>query len=399
MQQFTYTVRDQSGQEKKGTVESTSREQASSVLHSKGYVVIKIAPKSKALQVPFIGGVNLGHVATFTRQLSTMITSGLPLTDSLIVLERQTSHERFRLIIKEIADDVQGGKSFADSLAKHSSAFSAAYINIVKAGEASGTLDSVLTKLADTLEKDREFQSKIKGAFIYPAIIIIAMTAVSFLIMVFVIPRLADVYTEIGLALPLPTVILITISRFMAAFWWLIIIALAAAFVFLRRYKKTPQGALIMDRLMLKVPVMGQLSRDSSLTELTRTLGALVGAGVPILEALKISSEVALNAVHTQAIKRAAALVEKGAPLSKAIAQEEDFPPIVTQMLAVGEETGKMDDVLDKVSHFYELEVEHQVRNLTTALEPIVMIMLGIMVAFLVISIIFPIYNITKGFQ
>jgi len=176
MQQFTYTVRDQSGQEKKGTVESTSREQASSVLHSKGYVVIKIAPKSKALQVPFIGGVNLGHVATFTRQLSTMITSGLPLTDSLIVLERQTSHERFRLIIKEIADDVQGGKSFADSLAKHSSAFSAAYINIVKAGEASGTLDSVLTKLADTLEKDREFQSKIKGAFIYPAIIIIAMT-------------------------------------------------------------------------------------------------------------------------------------------------------------------------------------------------------------------------------
>jgi len=185
----------------------------------------------------------------------------------------------------------------------------------------------------------------------------------------------------------------------MAAFWWLIIIALAAAFVFLRRYKKTPQGALIMDRLMLKVPVMGQLSRDSSLTELTRTLGALVGAGVPILEALKISSEVALNAVHTQAIKRAAALVEKGAPLSKAIAQEEDFPPIVTQMLAVGEETGKMDDVLDKVSHFYELEVEHQVRNLTTALEPIVMIMLGIMVAFLVISIIFPIYNITKGFQ
>jgi len=399
MQQFKYIVRDQSGQEKKGTVESTSPEQASSILHNKGYVVIKISPKSKALQVPFIGGVNLGHVATFTRQLSTMITSGLPLTDSLIVLERQTSHERFRQIIKEIADDVQGGKSFADSLSKHGSAFSAAYINIVKAGEASGTLDSVLTKLADTLEKDREFQSKIKGAFIYPAIIIIAMTGVSFLIMVFVIPRLADVYTEIGLDLPLPTVILITISRFMAAFWWLLIIAFAVAFVFLRRYKKTPQGALLMDRLMLKVPVMGQLSRDSSLTELTRTLGALVGAGVPILEALKISSEVALNAVHTQAIKRAAAMVEKGATLSKAIAQEEDFPPIVTQMLAVGEETGKMDDVLDKVSHFYELEVEHQVRNLTTALEPIVMIMLGIMVAFLVISIIFPIYNITKGFQ
>jgi type II secretory pathway component PulF len=184
----------------------------------------------------------------------------------------------------------------------------------------------------------------------------------------------------------------------MVHFWWLIIILAVVGVIALRRYRKTPAGALAIDRLLLRVPVMGKLNRDTSLTTLTRTLGSLVGAGVPILEALKIAGETATNALHRQAISKAASVVEKGAPLSKALGGDEVFPPIVPQMVSVGEETGKMDEVLDKVSHFFELEVEQQTKNLTSALEPIIMVVLGIMVGLLMISIILPIYSITQAF-
>jgi type II secretory pathway component PulF len=268
----------------------------------------------------------------------------------------------------------------------------------VRAGESSGTLDSVLSNLANTLEKDMEFQSKVKGAFIYPAIIVTAMILVSAVVLIFVVPKLTELYADLDIALPLPTVILMFVSDMAVRFWWLAIILGVIGFSVLRKYRQTPQGSLIIDKLILKLPIMGKLNRDSSLTELTRTMGALAGAGVPILESLKISSSVATNAVHRQAVTRASTLVEKGAQLSKAIAADEIFPPIIPQMISVGEETGKMDEVLNKLSHFYELEVEHQVKNLTTALEPIIMIILGIGVALLVISIILPIYNITSAF-
>lgn len=397
MQQFDYVVKDARGQTKKGVVEAVDKKQASSILHEKGFVVIKIDEKKKEFAIHF-GGIGLGPVSNFTRQLATMISSGLPLTESLVVLEKQTENERFKEIIKKLADDIQGGTTFAGALAKHPDEFSLAYINIVKAGESSGTLDKVLAKLADTLEKQREFQSKVKGAFVYPAIILVAMVMVIAVIMIFVVPKLTDLYTQLNITLPLPTKILIFLSKVFVNFWWLMIIIAVAANIGFRRYRKTEEGALVVDRLMLKVPIMGKLNRDSSLTEFTRTLGSLISAGVPILEGLKISGDVATNALHRQAVHRAAALVEKGAQLSKAVGQDPIFPAIVPQMIAVGEETGKIDDVLNKVSNYFELEVEHQVKNLTSALEPIIMIVLGVMVALLVISIILPIYNITSSF-
>lgn len=399
MQQFKYTVRDKKGDTKEGLVEAVNTRAASQILHSRGFVIVSITSHKESVgSFKFFGGVKLADVANFTRQLATMINSGLPLTDSLNILEKQIEKERFKEVIRAIAEDIQGGGTFADSLAKHDSVFSLAYINIVRAGESSGTLDQVLTNLANTLEKDREFQSKVKGAFVYPAIIVTAMLLVSAIILIFVVPKLTELYADLDIVLPLPTRIMIFMSDFASKFWWLVIILGVIGLSALRRYRKTPQGALVIDRLILKVPIMGKLNRDSSLTELTRTLGALTGAGVPILEALKISGSVATNAIHRQAVGRAATLVEKGARLSKAIAADEVFPPIVPQMVAVGEETGKLDEVLNKVSNFYELEVEHQVKNLTTALEPIIMIILGIGVALLVISIILPIYNITTAF-
>ncbi len=399
MQEFKYNIRDKKGEIKEGLIEAANTRAASAILHSRGYVVINIKPKKEGLgELKFFGGVNLGDTANFTRQLATMINSGLPLTDSLIILKKQTEKERLKEIIGEMAEDIQGGSTFADALSKQPSVFTLAYINIVRAGESSGTLDQVLSNLANTLEKDREFQSKIRGAFIYPAIIVSAMILVAAIILIFVVPKLTELYTDLDIALPLPTRILIFVSSLATKFWWLAIILGVIGFSALRRYRKTPQGALIIDKVILKLPIMGKLNRDTSLTEFTRTLGALVGAGVPILEALKISGSVATNAVHRQAISKASTLVEKGAQLSKALSAEENFPPIVPQMIAVGEETGKMDEVLNKVSHYYELEVEHQVKNLTTALEPIIMIVLGIMVGLLVISIILPIYNITSAF-
>jgi type IV pilus assembly protein PilC len=399
MQRFKYTVRDKKGTTKEGLIEATNTRAASQILHEKGFVVVGIIQEKEGLGgLRFFGGVNLGDVANFTRQLATMINSGLPLTDSLNILLKQTEKERFREIISQLGEDIQGGGTFADALSKHSSVFSIAYVNIVRAGESSGTLDSVLSNLANTLEKDMEFQSKVKGAFIYPAIIVTAMILVSAVVLIFVVPKLTELYADLDIALPLPTVILMFVSDMAVRFWWLAIILGVIGFSVLRKYRQTPQGSLIIDKLILKLPIMGKLNRDSSLTELTRTMGALAGAGVPILESLKISSSVATNAVHRQAVTRASTLVEKGAQLSKAIAADEIFPPIIPQMISVGEETGKMDEVLNKLSHFYELEVEHQVKNLTTALEPIIMIILGIGVALLVISIILPIYNITSAF-
>ena len=399
MQRFKYTVRDKKGVTKEGLIEATNTRSASQILHGKGFVVVDINQEKEGIgSLKFFGNVGIGDVSNFTRQLATMINSGLPLTDSLSILQKQTEKEKFRDVISQLAEDIQGGGTFGDALDRHKSIFSVAYVNIVRAGESSGTLDSVLTNLANTLEKDREFQSKVKGAFVYPVIILTAMLMVSTIILIFVVPKLTDLYADLDIELPLPTIIMMFISSMAVRFWWLGIILGVIGFSAFRRYRKTPQGSLIVDRLILKLPIMGKLNRDSSLTELTRTMGALAGAGVPILESLKISGSVATNAVHRQAVNKAATLVEKGAQLSKAISADEVFPPIIPQMISVGEETGKMDEVLDKLSHFYELEVEHQVKNLTTALEPIIMIVLGIGVAGLVISIILPIYNITSAF-
>lgn len=397
MEQFNYLVKDKKGTPHKGIVEATSERQAANILHERGYTVVELRPKDKGIQIKFFGGVGIAALAQFTRQLATMITSGLPLTDSLVVLEKQTENKKLQEIIAMIASDIQGGATFAVALSKHD-CFSTAYVNVVKAGEASGTLDKVLLKLSDNLEKEREFQGKIKGAMIYPMVIVTAMLFVSAIILIFVVPKLGEVYESMNIALPLPTRILMALGNFSVKFWWIIVIGIAGGFYALKKYRKTEEGALVVDRLILKIPVFGKLSRDSSLTEFVRTLGILVGAGVPILESLKIAGATATNAIHRVAVSKVATLVEKGTTISNALGQYEEFPPIVSQMSKVGEETGKMDDVLDKVAHFFELEVEQQVKNLTTALEPIIMVILGIMVGLLMVSIVMPIYSITAAF-
>ncbi|OGY23411.1 MAG: hypothetical protein A2172_04245 [Candidatus Woykebacteria bacterium RBG_13_40_15] len=398
MQEFFYEVKDKQDETLKGVVEAVSTDQAAKILHEQGYTILKIQAKGKGLSLPFLGGIGIGPISQFTRQLATMVTSGLPLADSLDVLKKQTENKNLQVVIEQIAESIQAGNPFSAALQKHPKVFSKAYINVVRAGEASGTLDKVLLRLADNLEKERQFQGEVRGAMIYPAIIVSAMVVVSMIVLVFVVPKLTEVYTGLDIPLPLPTIILMAVSGFMSRFWWLLVILAVAGIYTLRRYKATPEGALVIDRLILRLPVIGKLNRDSSLTEFTRTLSILVGAGVPILESLKIAGDTGTNAVHRDAASHVVALVEKGTPLSKSIEEFPTFPPIISQMTNVGEETGKMDEVLDKVSRFFEQEVEQQVKNLTAAIEPIVMIVLGIGVAFLMISIVLPIYSITSAF-
>ncbi len=398
MQEFKYSVTDTKGKSHKGIVQAVNKKQAANILHERGFTVLSITEKKGQFEINLFNKIGIGPIAQYTRQLATMISSGLPLAESLEVLQKQTENKRLQGIIREISEEISGGSSFSTALAKHPEVFKPAYINVVKAGEASGTIDKVLQKLASTMEKEREFKGKIKGALIYPAIITLGMLGVAGIILVFVVPKLAEVYIDLEIQLPLPTRILIAISDFLVIFWWLVIIIIIGGLAVLRRYRSTLSGALVIDRLLLKVPVTGKLNRDTSLTEFTRTLGALVAAGVPILEALKISGDTASNAVHRQAVENVVIKLEKGVSLAKALETEDVFPPIIPQMAKVGEETGKMDEVLTRVSEFFEMEVDQEVKNLTTALEPIIMVVLGVMVGGLMIAIILPIYSITDAF-
>ncbi|HET7098815.1 MAG TPA: type II secretion system F family protein [Patescibacteria group bacterium] len=401
MNRFNYKAKDKEGRLVTGEVEAASTSDAARLVKSKGLYVISITPKIDSpftIIERFRNRVTPKDTATFTRQLSTMINAGLPITEALLILRSQ-SKGSMQKIVAQILADVEAGESFSTSLARHPKIFSPTYIALVKSGEVGGVMDVVLLRLADNLEKMQEFGGKVKGALIYPAIIVVGMLVVGLVMMIFVIPRLTSLYSEFNADLPLPTLILIGMSNFVINFWFIIVLLIIAGLYFFKTYRATPIGRRKTDELMFKLPVFGDLQRQIILTELTRTLSLMVGAGVPILEALNITSGVVGNSVISDALKDSAKQVEKGFPIAFAFARHpEAFPFILSQMVAVGEETGKMDDVLTKISHIFEVESDEKVKGLTAAIEPLVMVLLGLGVGFLVIAVILPIYNLTSQF-
>jgi type II secretory pathway component PulF len=277
--------------------------------------------------------------------------------------------------------------------------FSPTFVALVKSGEIGGVLDEVLVRLSDNMEKQQEFKGKVKGAMIYPIIVIVGMVVVASVMMIFVIPKMLSLYSEFDAELPAPTRILMGISSFMVRFWPIFLGLIVGGVYFFSTYRKTAKGKRKIDELIFKIPIIGDLQKQVILTELTRTLSLMVGAGVSILEGLNISSQVVGNSIIADALKDAASRVEKGFPIAYSFAKHPDaFPYILSQMIAVGEETGKMDEVLSKVSHVFEVESDQKVKALTSAIEPIVMVILGIGVGFLVIAVILPIYNLTSQF-
>lgn len=401
MRKFNYKAKDKTGKTIKGLVEAADEKQAASALRSKGLVLFGLSPSRqdvlKLASERLIHRIGLGEIATFTRQLSTMITAGLTVADALRILKEQSS-PGFALVIDDILRSVEGGVSLAEAMEKHPRVFNEVFVSLIRAGEAAGVLDKVLARLSDNLEKQKEFSSKVKGAMIYPAIIVVGMGIVGTIMMIFVIPKLLGLYKEFNAELPMPTKILITISGLATQFWWIVLIGLGAGFFFFQNFQKTPFGKKKTDEVKLRLPIVGGLQKMTILTEMTRTLGLLVSTGISIIDGLNIVSHAVGNSIYEEELQTAAKQVEKGLPLAGILAEYEEFPPVVTQMIAVGEETGKLDEVLTKLSVYFESESENLVKGLTTAIEPLIMIVLGLGVGFLVIAVILPIYNLTTAF-
>ncbi|HKC04498.1 MAG TPA: type II secretion system F family protein [Patescibacteria group bacterium] len=401
MKRFNYKAKDKAGRLVTGEVEAADQRDAARLVRGKGLYVISVTPKIDnpfSLIKRFQERITPRDTSTFTRQLSTMINSGLPITEALLILRSQ-SKGSMQKIVGQILADVEAGESLSTAMSRHPKVFSTTYMALVKSGEVGGVMDAVLLRLADNLEKQEEFNGKVKGALIYPAIIVVGMIIVAVIMMIFVIPRLTSLYADFNATLPLPTRILIGLSNFTINYWYIVLILIGGGLYALRVYRSTPAGKRKLDGLIFKIPVFGELQRQIVLTELTRTLSLMVGAGVPILEALTITSDVVSNSLVSDAMKDAAKQVEKGFPIAFSFARHPDaFPFILSQMIAVGEETGKMDEVLTKVSHIFEVESDEKVKGLTAAIEPIVMVVLGLGVGFLVIAVILPIYNLTSSF-
>jgi type IV pilus assembly protein PilC len=401
MKRFIYKAKTKDGKTVSGEVEASSAHQAARLLREKGFVVITLKPVRENifnLIKKYKERITPNDITSFTRQLATMVNAGLPITEALSILRSQSKGSMLK-VVSQIMADVEGGDSLSSALGRHPKIFSSTYLALVKSGEVGGVIDEVLVRLADDMEKQQEFKGKVKGALIYPAIVIIGMFAVSLIVIIFVIPRLTSLYGEFNASLPGPTKILIGLSTLVLRFWPIFLFLAGSGIYGFILYRKTPAGRRKTDELIFKLPIVGELQQQVLLTDLTRTLSLMVGSGVSILEGLNITSGVVGNVVVSEALKDVANQVEKGFPMAFSFARHpEAFPPILSQMIAVGEETGQMEDVLKKISHVFEVESDQKVKGLTSAIEPLVMIILGIGVGFLVIAVILPIYNLTSQF-
>lgn len=401
MKRFLFKAKNKLGELVKGEVEAQDEASAAKLVRGKGLLVLSIKAVFEN-PITFIRNlkdrITPSDVATFTRQFATMVAAGLPVTESLLILRSQAKGSMGK-IVSQILSDVEGGESMSKAFMKHPKVFTPTYIALVKSGEAGGVLDTVLVRLADDLEKQQEFKGRVKGALIYPEIIITGMVIVAAIMMIFVVPKLTSLYGEFNAELPLPTRVLMGISDAVIKFWPITLATLIGGFYGFKAYRNTEKGRIKTDELIYKIPIVGALQKQVALTEVTSTLSLMTGAGVSILEGLVITAGVVDNVVISNALKDVSAQVEKGFPVSFAFAKHPDvFPFILSQMIAVGEETGKMEEVLSKVSHVFAVESDQKVKSLTAAIEPIVMVVLGLGVGFLVIAIILPIYNLTSQF-
>lgn len=400
MAEFLYKAKDIQGIEHAGNIKSADEHSAASVLRKKGLIVISLKVKTSSGNKFFdniFNRVSFSSLVVVTRQLATMIGSGLVLSDAIDILYDQQNEGALKKALQEVSTDIKGGLTLAQALGKHPHIFPLLYVNLVKSGEASGKLDQVLLQMAEGLEKEKEFKARVRGAMIYPVVVLSMMVVVIVIMMVFVIPKLTALYQQSTIDLPLPTKILITTSSLFVKFWWLGIVVIVGSIILFNRWNKTDTGKLIIGKLLLKMPIVGRILTNVYLTNFNRTFGLLTSAGIPLLESITIISDLTDNAVFKRALQTAKTGVERGLPLS-ALLSSEIFPKIVSQMVKVGEETGKVDEIFFKLAEYFESESDHLIKNLTVAIEPIVLIILGIGVGFLVLSIILPIYKLTTSF-
>jgi type IV pilus assembly protein PilC len=388
------------GAVKKGETEAPNEAAIRIHLRQQNIIPTKISAKAKEITIslPFIKKkVNQRSVAIFTRQLATMIDAGLPLVQSLEVLSSQQENKVFKDIIRGIKEDVEGGSTFAGALKKHPAAFNELYTNLVVAGEEGGILDTILIRLATYIEKAEALKKKVKSALIYPATIVTVAVAVVMILMIFVIPVFETMFSSAGQSLPLPTLIVLTMSKMIKKYIIIFIPAIILLFFLFKRYYRTQSGRAVVDRLLLKLPVFGPLFRKIAVARFSRTLGTLVSSGVPILDGLNIVSRTSGNRAIEIAIMNARASIREGETIAEPLNRSALFPPMVIQMISVGESTGALDSMLSKIAEFYEEEVDVAVANLTSLLEPMLMMFLGVVIGGVVIAMYLPIFNMASA--
>jgi type IV pilus assembly protein PilC len=392
---YKYEGKTLKGQIKKGDYEASDEGGVRVYLRQQNIIPIKITPKGTEfkLSLPFGKKVNQRAIAIFTRQLATMIDAGLPLVQSLEILSVQQEQKLFKDIIREIREDVEGGSTFAGALKKHPSTFDDLYTNLVVAGEEGGILDNILLRLAGYIEKAEALKKKVKSAMVYPATIVGVAVVVVMILMIFVIPVFESMFKGAGQTLPLPTLIVITISKFIKKYVFIVVPVFILLLFLLRRYHKTENGRTVIDRLLLKIPVLGPLLQKISVARFSRTLGTLVSSGVPILDGLSIVSKTSGNKTIETAILNARASIREGETIAEPLGRSGMFPPMVIQMISVGESTGALDSMLSKIADFYEEEVDVAVGNLTSLLEPFLMMFLGVVIGGVVIAMYLPIFQ------
>jgi len=398
MKEFVWKARTLRGEIQGGVISARHERDVIGQLRRKRLVVLSIRAKSKDVTLPTIGsGVKKKDLVVFSRLFATMINSGLPLIQCLDILGSQIENKHLARIVQEVGSDVEAGNTLSGALGKHLRVFNPLFINMVSAGEAGGILDRVLYRLADYLEKSNSVRRKVKGALIYPAVVMTIALSVTIFLLVFVIPTFAQLFESSGLNLPLPTRITIGMSSFMMDAWpWLmgLLVALIAGF---RRYYKTKKGEYKVDKLMLRLPAIGELLRKASISRFSRTLGTLLNSGVAILDAMEITATTSGNRVVQEAVMESRSSIATGDTISEPLGKSNVFPPMVVHMIRVGEETGQLDEMLGKIADFYEDEVDVAVETLTSILEPVLIVGIGLLVGGMVISMYLPIFRLASA--
>jgi type IV pilus assembly protein PilC len=398
---FEYTAKNSTtGQIMKGSLDVASRDELVGHLRKNRLLLVSVREASRDIKIRLPGGgVGTRDVVIFTRQFATMINSGLPLVQSLNILAAQTENVKLKETTRAVVSDVEAGNTLADAFGRHPTVFPALYVNMVAAGEAGGILDTILLRLATFLEKNDKLIRKVKSAMIYPAVIAFVAAGAIIILLVFVIPVFQEMFSSVAMELPLPTRIVIAMSDFLQAFWWAVLGVVVLGVFGIRRFYNTTAGRRRIDGIMLSMPVLGDVLRKSAVSRFTRTLGTLVSSGVSILDGLEITAKTAGNAVIQDAIMASRSSIAGGDTIAAPLEKSGVFPPMVISMIAVGEQTGGLDEMLSKIADFYDDEVDVAVGGLLALMEPVMILFLGVVVGGMIVAMYLPIFGMMQTIQ
>jgi len=397
MKKYDYEARDSASNKiVKSVVQADSENAAAKLLTSQGFVPLKIELQDDKTSffAKFSGRITTKDKVVFTRQLATLIGAGLPLAQSLRTVQEQTTNKRMQEIVQEIISDVEGGKSLSDSFAKHPEAFNKVYVALISAGETSGTMDDSLKRLAAQQEKEAAMMSKIRGAMMYPSIVLVVIILVIGFMLFTVVPQVEGLYRDLNKGLPFVTLMMIKVANFFSSLWWLVILAMIIGGYFLAQYLKTEQGIRTKDIFKLNVPLFKGMFRKMYMARFARTGQVLLSTGVPMLDMLRITSDAVNNVIISESILRASDKVKGGKALSASLSNEDYFLAMVPQMIKIGEQSGKIDEMMGKTAQVYEDELDEEIRALSTAIEPVLMVFLAIVAGTMVAAILLPIYSL-----